>query len=593
VLLVVAAMLVVRLSTDYVVQAAGTDLFVSPNAGGDCTQLAPCDLQVAIGLAQDGDSIYLAQGTYTGTFGYVATLADSVALLGGWDGTGTVPPVRDSDAYTSTIDGEGVRTPIYVNGNLTVTLDGLHLINGWAPGNGGGVYAYSARLLISDTRVYSNVAGGGGGGISMQNSPWVKLLGNEIYSNTSLGSGAGALVEDAEEVTLIDNHVYLNTVTGQYSEGGGLYIATISDTLIVNNDIYSNVSGIGGGGISIYEAPGMLIDNNRVYANRAETTSSLGGGIDIGGSSTITLTGNTVYDNEADNGAGIGLNLSDRAVVEDNDIYSNTAEGLAGGVYLNKTPTSTLTSNAIYDNRSIANGGGVLIQQSPNVSLTGNSVYGNWAENAGGIEVNQSNGAVLSDNWITNNTGTNLGAGGGIRIVLSLDVWLKNNIVAGNQLTGTRSGAGVAMLNSSSGHFLHTTLARNTGGNGQAVFAASSSMLWMTNTILVSHTVGVGTTSGAVVNMEATLWGDGAWSNIVDLAGPGIYTGTVNIVAEPAFIDPDAGDYHILNHSGALNQGIDAGVALDFEGELRVGAPDLGADEFLSYVYLPLVIMNW
>ena len=52
-----------------IARAAPGDLFVTPGGGGDCSQGNPCDLQTALTQAVDGDTLYLAQGSYTGTGG--------------------------------------------------------------------------------------------------------------------------------------------------------------------------------------------------------------------------------------------------------------------------------------------------------------------------------------------------------------------------------------------------------------------------------------------------------------------------------------------------------------------------------------------
>jgi hypothetical protein len=46
---------------------AGGTMFVSPGGDGDCSQSNPGELQACLNLASDGNTIYLAEGTYTGT----------------------------------------------------------------------------------------------------------------------------------------------------------------------------------------------------------------------------------------------------------------------------------------------------------------------------------------------------------------------------------------------------------------------------------------------------------------------------------------------------------------------------------------------
>jgi uncharacterized repeat protein (TIGR01451 family) len=106
----------------------------------------------------------------------------------------------------------------------------------------------------------------------------------------------------------------------------------------------------------------------------------------------------------------------------------------------------------------------------------------------------------------------------------------------------------------------------------------------MTNTILVSHTIGITVTVGNTATLQATLWGTGTWSNSVDCGGMGaVFTGTLayNYWEAPAFVAPDAGDYHITLASAALDAGVNTGVSADIDGDPRPQGSgyDLGADE--------------
>ncbi len=89
--------------------------------------------------------------------------------------------------------------------------------------------------------------------------------------------------------------------------------------------------------------------------------------------------------------------------------------------------------------------------------------------------------------------------------------------------------------------------------------------------------------SGVTPTIQATLWGSGEWANDTDWTGPGtIITGTVNLWADPGFVDPANGDYHLLPTSAAIDAGVDAGVTVDMDGDPRpYGAGyDIGADEY-------------
>ena len=113
----------------------------------------------------------------------------------------------------------------------------------------------------------------------------------------------------------------------------------------------------------------------------------------------------------------------------------------------------------------------------------------------------------------------------------------------------------------------------------------------LTNTIVESHTEGVVIHTDNTVILNGVLWfhndgrtGGGA-NHIVNV--------TNAIDDDPAFVDPDGGDYHIGAGSAARDRGLDAGVPTDLDGNPRpVGVwYDAGAYEFqLEYIHLPTIM---
>ena len=155
--LLLIGLLVLLSRAPQMARADAGDLFVSPGGSGDGSQGNPCDLQAALGMVSDGDTIYLAGGVYTGNGGAVVTVTHSLALYGGWDGTMTMPPVRDPAAHPTTMDGEGERRGVYVSGDIIVTLDGFTVANGVASIKGAGLYANAAHLTLRGMTFHSNV----------------------------------------------------------------------------------------------------------------------------------------------------------------------------------------------------------------------------------------------------------------------------------------------------------------------------------------------------------------------------------------------------------------------------------------------------
>jgi len=356
-----------------------------------------------------------------------------------------------------------------------------------------------------------------------------------------------------------------------------------------------------GGGVYISTASAS-ISNSRVYDNIAQ----YGGGLYLN-SSAATLTGNRVQGNtaqalwEAGSGGGLYLYHSSDANVAGNRVEDNTASGYwggtggGGGLYLDYSD-AVLSGNTITANTTYFDGGGLYLYHSDG-TLRGNTIVANTADfNGGGLYLDESD-AKLSGNTVTSNTAFD--DGGGLYLEES-DATLINNLVADDQANGLGSGL---YIGGSSPRLLHTTIARNADGDGSGVYVTNSgssySTVALTNTILVSHTVGITVAVGNTARLEATLWGTDTWANVTDWGGAGtIITGTVNHWGDPAFVDPEAGDYHIGPSSSAVDAGVNAGVRTDVDNEPRpYQTPDLGADEYwapgaLKRMYLPLVVRN-
>jgi hypothetical protein len=371
-----------------------------------------------------------------------------------------------------------------------------------------------------------------------------------------------------------------------------------------------------------------------------------GRGLTIGGDITVTLEGlritrgSVVEDGGAIKALGAGVRVTTATVtISNSHIYQNGAEGAGGGLYLDHADTTvtgskisnnhasrvvsasaggleaieskvTLIGNIISGNSASAyavHGGGLNLIDS-DATLVGNTIAGNVAEGSrfgglgGGLYVKGGQVSLLG-NQITGNRNTEgygvwPSEGGGLRLE-SVRATLVNNVLTGNS---GRLGSGLYLADSSA-QLLHTTIAANSGGSGVHVAGppeSAGSAVVMTNTILVSHTVGITVAAGSTASLEATLWGSGDWANGNDWDGDGtIYTGSRNYWQEPAFADPGTGDYHIGYLSAALDTGVDAGIGTDIEGDSRPDRCgfDLGADELntgseCKRTHFPLVLKN-
>ena len=571
----------------------------------------------------------------------VVYISKSLTLRGGYSGDFAT---WDPATYTTTLDAEGQGRVIFVADGVTVTLEGLYITNGDAAGLGGrdradwgfggGLYAQFAALSLSDSTVFSNTANsspsarGEGGGIFAYESV-ITVSGSVIQSNTTSKSGqgnGGGLYIDGGSGRVTGNLLRNNTA----NEGGGAvfepYAVPYGEVVVEGNQFISNTA-YAGGGVRIhtdtYRQDRVRMEDNLIQGNVA--LAEYGGGVLVWvGRATLlrnTIVSNTIQTTAG--GYGGGLHLYRASVtMEGNGILSNTAStspiyyGFGGGLSINNSVV-TMDGDRIVGNVADkasprGEGGGVIAFQST-MTLTGVTIANNVAAiertgYGGGLYLSGGDYALI-DSTITGNTasvnGTGQGGGlygyGGLTMQRTLIAWntaggsagvgggtylthnarpftLDNNAVVGNQAEGGGAGIYFAWL----GHLYpirlrHNTLVRNQGPSGIYVdeTRAGGYPLEMTNTILVSHTVGITVSANATVTMDGVLWS----GNLADTGGDGALTISHPVTGDPA-LAPDG--YHLTYRSAAIDQGVDAGVTDDLDGQVRPmrAAPDLGADEY-------------
>ena len=531
----------------------GPPLFASTTGVGTaCAQDDPCALSTALDQAADGDTIYVAQGTYTGSGQAVITVTHTITVYGGWDGAAGGPVSRDPDAYPTILDGQGQRRVVFINGTISPVMDGFTITGGNGsnatayPGYGGGILSRYGAPLIANNVISHNVAHtstssvGYGGGICVRNSAGAVISGNVVISNVAstgyTGNGGGIYLLGASPARVVNNVVLSNTasVTGGLGDGGGIYFLSSDGAIVTGNRVAHNVGqggpaekfGSYGGGIYCDSSADAKIADNVIEHNVASVpVNGAGGGIAVSSCSPLTISGNTLSDNvgsagtTAGGGRGGGLfaYAARDLLIEANRVVSNTAstfQGWGGGFYVSRNTIFTMTNNVVAANHANYKGGGMAFE-----------------------------------------TGS------------------------GEPITGT---------------LVHNTFAGNDRGSGEGRIAIHINdayvTLALTNNLIYSHTYGVYAVGPSAARLDHTLF----YANSSgDTGGLGSISNTAPITGQDPLLDMD---YHLQAGSPA----IDAGRALrwvtaDVDGDPRPDGAghDVGADEYaFLHIYLPLTLRN-
>jgi len=246
----------------------------------------------------------------------------------------------------------------------------------------------------------------------------------------------------------------------------------------------------------IQTANGVALHLNNLTIEGGSVSDS-GGGAYFGG--TAIVTGTTFFSNAATSffpgGDGGGAYFGGTAIVMGTTFLSNTATGNmfggggGGGAYF--ANTASVTGTTFSDNSTGQSGGGAWFNST--ASVTGATFSGNTATDGGGAYFNST--ASVTGTTFSGNTAASEGGGAFFNGAFAMQ--FVNVLFARNW--ATTNGAAVYVFDASPLRLIHTTIVSPSTPTVDAAVYVNGGTVYLTNTIIASHTTGIQQAGGAVV----------------------------------------------------------------------------------------------
>ena len=210
---------------------------------------------------------------------------------------------------------------------------------------------------------------------------------NVAFSGMTITNGAttqgGGIFADTASVTLSNCDVSGNTSTTQ---GGGIFLSATGQLTVQNSTISGNAAGSNGGGIYFFNDGALSLRNSTVSGNSAKGT---GGGIYFFGTVNVggfNVENSTIHGNSSTGvGGGVFLGaLTGTANFTNSTITGNTSTGANGGGLARASATGTvvLASTVVAENANpnsrdvFINGGNITANNSFFGAATGLTITG-------------------------------------------------------------------------------------------------------------------------------------------------------------------------------------------------------------------------
>jgi hypothetical protein len=283
-------------------------------------------IQAGIDAASDGDTVLVADGTWTGDGNKNLDLKGKVITV-----------TSENGAENCIIDCKGDGRGFYFHNweSNSSVVDGFSVTNGFVEDRGGGIYCRNSSPTITNNIIINNSALEFGGGIYCSISS-AKITNNVIRDNSAGDNGNGISVGGGTYGMIIASNIITNN---SGSNGGGVSLS-VSDVIIKNNIIARNSVNLNGGGIYCQSGTPLII-NNTIVGNSANEN---GGGIYCI-SSMPTVINTILWANTAEIGNQIYVDTDTSSIAV---TYSDVQGGWEGEGNIDANPLFVDTNNGDY-----------------------------------------------------------------------------------------------------------------------------------------------------------------------------------------------------------------------------------------------------